>query len=142
AYIYHSASGLTTDITVTLSGPNTIQLTSPVPVGDYLVVYRDTPKKMPLVDFVTGAVMNEENLDMIAQQAIFNAAEMVDRFSEIKTSSDDAIERSYTALLTANEAKDQSALADAKADAAVSTANSATATAGTALTTANSAVGV
>ncbi|WP_397473751.1 phage tail fiber protein [Pusillimonas sp.] len=143
AYIYHSASGLTTDINpVVLSGPNTIQLSSPVPEGDYLVVYRDTPKAIPLVDFVTGAVMNEENLDKIAQQAVFNAAEMVDRFSETKASSDDAIQRSYNALLTAENAVEIANTATATAGSAVSTANSAVSIAQEAVSTAEDAVDI
>lgn len=143
AYIYHSASGLTTEIDpVVLTGPSTIEVVPPVPVGDYLVIYRDTPKTQPLVDFATGAVLNEDNLDMIARQAVFVAAEMVDRFSEIKTSSDDAIARSYTALTTANEAKAESATAMSTANSAVTTAGNAVTTANSAVSTANSAVGI
>lgn len=134
AYIYRGASGLTVPVSpVVLLGPNTIQVVPAVPTGDMLVVYRDTPKSQPLVDFATGAVLNEDNLDTMAKQAVFAAAEMVDRFASVQSSSTDAVERSFTALTTAQQAASD-------ATAAVSTANAANATAGAAQTAANAAV--
>lgn len=148
AYVYDSATGIKTDVApVVLTGPNTIQVVPALPAGQFLIVYRDTQKTVPLVDFVNGAVMNEENLDTVTKQAVFNAAEMVDRFDEINATSTDAIERSVVAVNTANaaDAKADSAVgtanaADSKANAAVSTANSANSTAGSANTKADAAV--
>jgi hypothetical protein len=43
-----------------------------------LVIYRDTPKDLPLVNFEEGSRVTERNLDRIAQQAVFIAAEILD----------------------------------------------------------------
>lgn len=43
-----------------------------------LVIYRDTPKDLPIVDFEGGAQVTERNLDRIAQQSVFIAAEILD----------------------------------------------------------------
>jgi hypothetical protein len=42
------------------------------------VIYRNTPKDLPLVDFEGGARQTERNLDRIAKQAVFVAAEVLD----------------------------------------------------------------
>lgn len=148
AYLYDLASGLTSEVTpVVLTGPNTI-FVSPAPAavnvdrtaGQVLVVYRDTQKTVPLVDYTTGAVMNEENLDMSNRQAVFVAAEMVDRFDSINASSADAIERSFEALNKAEDALDASAIAVSDSAAAVTTANAASTVANTALDIAEDAV--
>lgn len=125
AYTYVAATGEQTPVTVVLTGPNTISVVPAVPVGSFLVVYRDTDKSQPLVDFVDGAVISEANLDMVARQAIFATAEMVDRFyvteqtvSELTTQAQEATERSEQALTVAQEAK-------ASADAAVATSQAA-----------------
>lgn len=141
AYIYRSTSGLTEAIDpVVLTGPNTIQVIPAVPVGDYLVVYRDTPKDQPLVDYTTGAVLNEANLDMSNQQAVFATAEMADRFDAINASSADAIERSFQALTIANAADDKADSAITASTNAVNTANAANTTAAEALAIAEDAV--
>ncbi|BAP15843.1 tail fiber protein [Ralstonia phage RSJ2] len=115
----------------------------PYPLGLWVVIFRDTPKSVPLVDFTDGAVINEENLDLMAEQSIYVAAEMTDRFEEVIGSNQEVIDRAAEALATANEALDasaattivandaaaQAAAADGKADTAVSTANTAKATA-------------
>lgn len=140
AYIYRTASGLTDAIDpVVLTGPNTIQVIPAVPAGDFLVVYRDTPKDMPLVDYTTGAVLDEANLDKSNKQAIFVAAEMSDRFDAINASSADAIARSFEALTIANAADDKADSALAASAAAVSTANAAQTAAAAAVATANDA---
>lgn len=51
-----------------------------VPTNWRCVIYRDTPKQQPLVNFQDGAPQTAKNLDRNAMQAIFSAAEMVDRF--------------------------------------------------------------
>ncbi|AUG85435.1 putative tail fiber protein [Ralstonia phage RsoP1IDN] len=140
AYIYHSASGLTDAINpVVLTGPNTLQVIPAVPTGDFLVVYRDTPKDTPLVDYTTGAVLDEANLDKSNKQAVFVAAEMSDRFDAINASSADAITRSFEALSTANAAIADSAAAVATANATNATAAAAQAAAAAAVATANGA---
>lgn len=148
AYKYNLASGLTVAIDpVVLTGPSTIEVI-PAPaavnvertVGEVLVVYRDTQKTVPLVDYATGAVMDEANLDMSNKQAVFIGAEMVDRFDSVNAGSTDAIERSFEALTKANTAIADSAAAVADAAAAVTTANDASATADAALDLAEDAV--
>lgn len=44
------------------------------------VIYRDTPKDLPLVDFEGGAVQSEANLDRGTKQAVFVVAELLDEF--------------------------------------------------------------
>lgn len=148
AYLYNFESGITEAIDpVVLTGPNTIQVI-PAPtlvdvgqtVGQALVVYRDTPKDQPLVDYSTGAVLDELNLDTSNQQAVFATAEMADRFDAINASSADAIERSFQALTIAQAADAKSDTAIADSAAAVITANAAEVTAANALQVAEDAV--
>ena len=47
------------------------------PVGQTLVIYRDTPKP-PIVDFVNGSRFTEYNLDVVARQGLFVAMEALD----------------------------------------------------------------
>jgi len=47
--------------------------------GSSLVIYRDTPKDMPLVDYTNGQGYDEASLDTTAKQAVFIAAEVLDR---------------------------------------------------------------
>lgn len=78
-----AANGTQTDTTLVWDGPTTVTVIPAVPTGSTLVVYRDTPKEQPLVDFSDGAIINEANLDLLARQAVFVAAEMVDRFADV-----------------------------------------------------------
>lgn len=143
AYLYNISTGLTAVVSpIVLTGPSTIEV-EPAPTADQiLVVYRDTQKTVPLVDYSTGAVFSEANLDMSNKQAIFVAAEMVDRFDSINASSADAVERSVEALNTANEALAASDVASDAAVAAAASASAAAASASTAVTTANNALDV
>ncbi len=157
AYTYVAATGVQTPVTVVLTGPNTISVVPAVPVGTFLVVYRDTDKSQPLVDFVDGAVMSEANLDKVARQAVYATAEMVDRFyvteqnvgeltAEVRT----ATERSQLALDRASDAQLRAADAQqtahdalagvAGAEAAAALATAAAQAATTAATDANDAV--
>ncbi|WP_407059304.1 phage tail fiber protein (plasmid) [Ralstonia syzygii subsp. celebesensis] len=140
AYTYDTATGHTEVTPFTWLGPNTIQVVPAPATGIHVVIYRDTPKSAPLVNFSTNASMTEKNLDLMAQQAIFSAAEMVDRFDSINAGSSDAIERSVTALNTANTALANSSVAVSTANAANTTAGAANATASAANTKADNAV--
>jgi hypothetical protein len=79
---YLDANGDRVDITVTeemLIGEFQLEVTPAVPASAILfVIYRDTPKDLPLVDFTQGARQTERNLDRLARQAIFVAAECID----------------------------------------------------------------
>lgn len=46
--------------------------------GHVVTVYRDTPKDKPLVEFTDGTALTEAALNLIAQQAVFVAAEFTD----------------------------------------------------------------
>lgn len=65
-----AADGTITVVTFEWTGANQIQLAAAVPLGTTLTVYRDTPKGAPVVDFVNGSIINEENLDTLARQAV------------------------------------------------------------------------
>lgn len=60
-------------------GPNTVRIAPAVANGLRLVIYRDTPKMEPIVNYTDGSVMSETNLDKSNQQAVFIAAELADR---------------------------------------------------------------
>lgn len=55
----------------------TIQGFAPTPTGKTLIIRRETPKA-PLVEFVTGARFTSYNLDIVATQGVFLAAEAMD----------------------------------------------------------------
>jgi hypothetical protein len=139
AYSYDSASGITTERTLTFLSDFTVTSDVVIPVGQFIIIYRDTQKTVPLVDYSTGAVLDEQNLDTSNKQAIFVAAEMVDRFDAINATSAEAIERSFTALQTAQQAESEASAAVATANAANTTAGSANTKADAAVTTANDA---
>ncbi len=58
---------------------STVVISPPVPNGEEFEVHRRTPKDRPIVDFAKGARLTENNLDTIAKQAVFVAAEAIDR---------------------------------------------------------------
>lgn len=82
-----------------------------VPVGSVLRVYRDTPKDQPLVNFTNGARIAENNLDLVAQQAVFVAAESADQIEATQVA--DVLQAVEAAALSATAAQ-----ADAAASAA------------------------
>lgn len=80
---YVDQSGARVELVVTpsmLIGPFQLRVIAPkIPAtAQRFVIYRNTPKDLPLVDFETGARVTEANLDRIAQQAVFIAAEVLD----------------------------------------------------------------
>jgi len=127
AYRYDPASATSHPQAIDLIGPNQAVTSEAIPQGQYLVIYRDTPKDLPLVDYTEGAVMDEANLDTTARQAVFAAAEMVDRFEAINATVSDAVARTTDAMSTADAVL---AAAQAASDVAASAAAAATAAAG------------
>lgn len=116
------------DVEIVAVDDNRVTLAAPVEAGWTLVIYRDTPKNAPLVDFSDNSIVNERNLDTNFQQAVFAVAEMLDRFDDTVTFTLDA----YAAAERA-EASEAAALASEQAAAAsASVASSASATATTA----------
>lgn len=61
------------------TGPNTVVISPAVPPQQRLVIYRDTPKTLPIVDYTEGSIINERNLDVSNLQSVFIAAELADR---------------------------------------------------------------
>lgn len=62
--------------------PTLLRITPAVPAGSVLRVWRDTPKSEPLLNYNDGALLTERNLDQSFEQAVYAAAEMVDRSAE------------------------------------------------------------
>lgn len=78
---YVDLSDNRTDIVVTggmFTGQYQLTVTPAVPAGYRFVIYRDTPKDAPIVDFQDGARVSELNLDQVARQAVHIAAEVMD----------------------------------------------------------------
>lgn len=63
----------------TLAAESTVIINPPVPYGEIFHIVRRTPADQPIVDFSEGARLTEENLDTVARQALFVAAEALDR---------------------------------------------------------------
>lgn len=82
AYIENDTTKARSAVTVTtamFTADFTVNLAVSAPVGSTMVIYRDTPKNLPLVDFVTGSRITEANLDKATQQAVFGIAEIYDQ---------------------------------------------------------------
>ena len=118
-------------------GPTTLKIEPAIPAGTTLVVYRDTPKNAPLLDYVDGALMIEKNLDTSNQQAIYAVAEMVDRFADAL---EDMEEFTLTLLDRMGQVEDVSNEAHDTADLALSASNTAMAQATAAVQTSQDAL--
>lgn len=154
AFMTNDVSRETQVLSPVFQGPNSIRFAVAVPVGWTVLIYRDTPKAKPLSQFVDGAIINANNLDRNAKQAVFAVSEMVDRFDstveqvnsalvlvvEANEKSDQALAAANAASSKAGQAIQTANAADGKADQAIQTANSATQTANGAVTTADGAV--
>lgn len=108
-------------------GDFTIDIGIPIPVGKNIVIYRDTPKGGPLVDFTTGSRLTEANLDKVAQQAVFIGAETADASNadivkQLTTSITITLDAATNAITEAQAAK--SASEAAASEAAASAAES------------------
>ena len=100
-----AASGERTEVVVTeamLVGPFQVRIFPALAVGLTLVVYRDTPKDLPLVDFTDESGFSEIALDTNAKQAVFIAAETVDTVNTSNTY--EATTAAASALAAANAA--------------------------------------
>lgn len=94
---YLDAEGARVEVTVTedmLIGEFQLQVIPAIPASaTRFVIYRSTPKDVPLVDFTDGALVGEANLDRIARQAVFVAAEVLDGASVSSIGLDSILER-------------------------------------------------
>lgn len=102
-------------------------------------IYRETPRSEPLINFANGARLNERNLDRLAAQTIFVAAEAFD--AGAFAVAEDLIGQALTAIQEAQDALDAAGLieanAAASAAAALASQTAAAASAALALTRAN-----
>lgn len=132
--------GVETPITLSQSNfiqPTLLRIEPAVPAGSVLRVWRDTPKDEPLLDYNDGALMTERNLDTSFDQAVYAAAEMVDRAAD---SLEDVAEFSAAVLDRLADVEDTSNTALSTSNTALSTANAAAASAASAVSTANDAL--
>jgi hypothetical protein len=95
---YLNDEGTRVDVTVTedmLIGEFQLQIDSPpIPSSaTRFVIYRDTPKDLPLVNFEDGAIITGANLDRSTEQAVFCCAEVLDGASVSGVSLDSVLER-------------------------------------------------
>ena len=107
-------AGVRTELTVVPAdfiGAYQLRVLPAVAVGLTLTIYRNTPKDIPLVDFVDGGNLTEAALDTMTKQAVFGAAEVSD---ELNLSGIEGLAQ-YTADA-------QTAAASAAADAAIASA--------------------
>lgn len=82
-------------------GPFQLRILPAPAANEILVIYRDTPKDLPLVDFTDGAILNERNLDRNAKQAVFIAAEAFDQVTNAITAAEAAAALAVAAQLAA-----------------------------------------
>lgn len=76
-----SPGGVRTDLTVVTGdfvGAFQLRIAPAIAAGNKLVIYRDTPKDAPLVNFATPAALDEANLDTVTRQCIHVVAEILD----------------------------------------------------------------
>lgn len=124
--IVTNADGTTVLRTLTIAdpgdfiGPNQIRVSPAAVAGEIVVLFRDTPKDLPMVDFTDGSLISERNLDLIAQQAVFIAAEMVDRFGDTLEAVNVNVAAVNGALSAVTVAQANAAASAASAAAAVS----------------------
>lgn len=128
-------AGLRTYLTVVATdviGPSQLQITPSPVAGNYLVIYRATPRNLPIVDFTDGSGLSEVSLDINAKQAVFLAAE-----------SQDVVETApiAQAITAANAAAASANDSSASAGIALSAANAAAASSLAAATSAANAAG-
>jgi hypothetical protein len=112
-----------------LIGEFQLRITPPVASGYELMIYRATPRDLPLVDFTDGSQLPEVNLDIVARQSIFVAAESADWLGVSST-------EDLTALATAAGNAAAAASASAGAPSGSASAASIASTAATAAATA------
>ena len=105
---------------INLVGPYQIKITPALASGNTLVIYRDTPKDLPIVDFTDGSGFSELSLDTNAKQAVFIAAETLDT---LDSTPDAAAAASAVAAANSALAAAGSAQAAELSAASINTAN-------------------
>ena len=126
-----NAVGTRTDLVINpavdLVGQFQLRIQPALAAGLELVIYRDTPKNLPLVDFTDESGFSEIALDTNAKQGVFIAAEAIDTVNALDVAAAiAAAERSGISAISAQASQ------TAAASSANAAANSATAAAGSA----------
>ena len=139
AYIEDNLSKVQTPIdmgTVTWLGPYTIRLSAPAPIGQNVVVARQTPRE-PLVDFQGSSRITEANLDLAHRQGLFVAVESLDSANSevvnqlkdviigVQEVADDALLSAAAAESSATSAAGAAGIAAGQASQAMSSATAA-----------------
>lgn len=128
-YPLNPVTNFATDFTLTIP-------VGDLPANDYTArIYRDTPRADPLVNFASGSRITDANLDRLAQQAIFVAAEAFD--AGAYAVAEDLIGQALTAIEQTRALLGQ---AQGSADAAAASAAASSASADQALASANTAL--
>ena len=126
-----NAAGTRTDLVINpatdLIGQFQLRIQPALAAGLELVIYRDTPKNLPLVDFTDESGFSEIALDTNAKQGVFIAAEAIDTVNALDVAA--AIDAAERAGISATSAQSSQGAAAGSANAA---ANSATAAANSA----------
>lgn len=81
AYMFVSETAERTDLAVSFVADSTVKLSPAQPAGARVTIYRDTPKSLPLINFLDGAMIEGRNLDRNAKQCIFAIAEILDKYN-------------------------------------------------------------
>ena len=123
---YYKVGTVTTAVPVVLVTPSRASIPG-VPTGAKLVIYRDTPRNEPLVDWLSRGQIDRTGLDISAKQALFVAAEEAD-WRGIGTVGD-VTDIAAQASAAAASATSNAALADADRIAAQAAATAAEASA-------------
>lgn len=122
---FTDAAGTVSDVPLVESnwtGPYQLTFATAFPAGGVLMIYRDTPKDKPIVDFADGSIINERNLDSGFDQAIHAVAELWDRAADVDELVNQLIVEANEATQRSIDAMDTADAANSKADNAVTTA--------------------
>ncbi|ALP47759.1 putative tail fiber protein [Aeromonas phage Ahp1] len=112
-------------VSLQFSSASRVRTSRPILVGETVLIYRDTPKVVPLAQFSDGALLTGDNLDRNAKQAVFVAAEMLDRFDTFGSSLETSVEQVSEALQVAAAALAKAEVADEKASSVLGVAEAA-----------------
>lgn len=118
AYYEDNLSKVQTPIdmgTVTWLGPYTIRLSAPAPIGQNVVVARQTPRE-PLVDFQGSSRITEANLDLAHRQGLFVAVESLD------SSNSEVVNQLKDVIIGVQEVADAALLSAAAAEGSATSA--------------------
>ena len=120
AYAVNLTTDVSRDITLSFVSPYRVS-TEAIPSTERLVIYRDTPRGTPIVNFSDGSVLNETNLDITTAQAVFVGAEARDwlALTDGRAIADAALE----AITAADEAAASATSAQTYSDLALGAAS-------------------